>query len=299
MSLTRRSKTGVHMTLFGVILLIATSATVATAHVDPTGCSGNFVTTGIRVFRADGTTEIPGGGTVSPCETIQYQMSVAHVAGTCAFQGGAMFITTPDGVQTNVTPAGGIPCLGGTTAPCSPGVESQTSNKVTYTVRAQDIIGGTINATANYGKQPCAANPGTCGTAHTSSTDVPNVVSGSQGNSIGVESCALGTECLNSICNPAKTDGVRTGLCDTSPVAASTTCTDTDGNACTQAGCDGAGNCVQNHMTTVCTPDSNECTDDLPCDTATGLCNHPPKADSTPCTDTDGNACTTAGCNGA
>ncbi|HJQ83014.1 MAG TPA: hypothetical protein VKA21_02990, partial [Candidatus Binatia bacterium] len=97
-------------------------------------------------------------------------------------------------------------------------------------------------------------------------------------------------ECTDDLpCNPAN------GQCAHPPKSDSTTCTDSDGNACTQAGCE-AGNCVQTHNTTVCTPDNNECTNEPPCDTATGACNHPPKTDSTTCTDSDGNACTTAGC---
>jgi hypothetical protein len=97
-------------------------------------------------------------------------------------------------------------------------------------------------------------------------------------------------ECTSDpACNPA------TGLCLHPPLADSTPCTDSDGNACNTAGCE-AGQCVQTHVVTVCTPDTNECTDDLPCNPTTGQCVHPPKADSTPCTDTDRNACTNAGC---
>src|SRR5207244_13261975 len=47
-------------------------------------------------------------------------------------------------------------------------------------------------------------------------------------------------------------------------------------------------------------PDCNdniECSQDM-CDQSTGMCSHTPVADSTPCTDTDNDACTTAGCNG-
>src|SRR5207253_3344387 len=72
----------------------------------------------------------------------------------------------------------------------------------------------------------------------------------------------------------------------------------TDGNACTTAGCDGRGVCDQSHLVKTCPPDTNECTDDPPCNPQTGTCEHPPKPASTPCTDTDGNACTTAGCDG-
>src|SRR5206468_1478983 len=93
-------------------------------------------------------------------------------------------------------------------------------------------------------------------------------------------------------CNP------QTGTCEHPPKPASTPCTDTDGNACTTAGCDGRGVCDQSHLVKTCPPDTNECTDDPPCNPQTGTCEHPPKPASTPCTDTDGNACTTAGCDG-
>src|SRR5207249_1833117 len=125
----------------------------------------------------------------------------------------------------------------------------------------------------------------------------------------------------------------------------STPCADTDGNACTTAGCDGAGTCDQNHSVQVCTteqghmgcdtttrqrtapPASTWCDEsrgqgtpepessprrrssDLTCTTAgcelntagLGVCvqAHLFASNSTPCADSDGNACTTAGCNGA
>src|SRR5205814_8998148 len=70
----------------------------------------------------------------------------------------------------------------------------------------------------------------------------------------------------------------------------STPCPDSDGNACTTAGCNGAGVCDQNHMTQPC-PGPEECNGG--CDPTTGQCT--PKT-STPCTDTDGNVCMLAGC---
>src|SRR5438128_588587 len=78
------------------------------------------------------------------------------------------------------------------------------------------------------------------------------------------------------------------GTC--TPQPASTPCADTDGNACTTAGCNGQGVCDQNHSAKVCPP-ADECNG--VCDTTSGQCT--PKT-STPCTDTDGNVCTTAGC---
>ena len=96
-------------------------------------------------------------------------------------------------------------------------------------------------------------------------------------------------ECTNDLaCDPA------TGTCHSNKPD-STPCTDTDHNACTTPGCE-AGQCVQTHVSTVCPPDNNECTNDLACDPTTGTCPHPNKPDSTPCTDTDANVCTVAGC---
>src|SRR3989475_818194 len=95
-----------------------------------------------------------------------------------------------------------------------------------------------------------------------------------------------GDEC-NLGCVPAA--GLCTAKDDSTP------CGDTDGNLCTTAGCEknaaGVGICLQTHkVMTECTVD--ECI--LGCVPATGLCTA--KDDSTPCGDTDGNLCTTAGC---
>jgi hypothetical protein len=104
--------------------------------------------------------------------------------------------------------------------------------------------------------------------------------------------CDLPTECQESnTCNP------NTGLCEVTNKADSTPCAETDGNACTTAGCDGQGTCDQNHQTVTC-PAPTECQVSNTCDTTTGLCVPTNQPDSTPCTETDGNACTTAGCDG-
>jgi hypothetical protein len=127
-----------------------------------------------------------------------------------------------------------------------------------------------------------------------------------------------------AICDP------ESGECVDQPDGdASTPCDDTDGNACTNAGCDGAGACDQNHMmapvSTSCDADDSLCTidhcdgagecvklDDVVCqpvvppceggqlcDPESGMCvNQPDGAASEPCQDTDGNACTSAGCDG-
>src|SRR5207244_287385 len=82
------------------------------------------------------------------------------------------------------------------------------------------------------------------------------------------------------------------GVCEQNNLFApnSTPCPESDGNLCTTAGCNGQGVCDQNHLTKTC-PAADECNG--VCDTTTGKCT--PKT-STPCTDTDGNTCTTAGC---
>ena len=106
----------------------------------------------------------------------------------------------------------------------------------------------------------------------------------------GAVGCSMGQ---NTVQFTASTDLV-TG-CSNPPKPDSTPCGDTDQNACTTAGCE-AGQCVQTHVNTPCPADNNECTDDLACDPATGMCPHPNKPNSTPCGDTDSNACTAAGC---
>jgi hypothetical protein len=112
---------------------------------------------------------------------------------------------------------------------------------------------------------------------------------GQQSSAIPLCPTCTPTECTTSACNQT------TGQCVSTNKQDSTPCGDTDQNLCTTAGCEG-GQCVQTHIQTPCPPDTNDCTDDLGCNPATGLCQHPPKPDSTPCAETDGNLCTTAGC---
>src|SRR6266566_842678 len=128
-----------------------------------------------------------------------------------------------------------------------------------------------------------------------------------------IDQCNLGCDQTTGTCTPqqastpcADTDGnvctipgcevtadpLTPGVCVQTHTSAtdSTPCPDSDGNACTTAGCNGAGVCDQNHMTKAC-PAPDECNGG--CDPTTGQCT--PKT-STPCTDTDGNVCTIAGC---
>src|SRR5881396_2825550 len=125
-----------------------------------------------------------------------------------------------------------------------------------------------------------------------------------------VDQCNLGCDTTTGTCKPADVSTPCTdidgntcttagcelsadlGVCVQTHLFAenSTPCADSDGNACTTAGCNAQGVCDQNHNSKVCPP-ADEC--NKGCDTTSGQCT--PQV-STPCGDTDGNTCTTAGC---
>src|SRR5207302_230431 len=100
-----------------------------------------------------------------------------------------------------------------------------------------------------------------------------------------------GNTCTTAGCEVSTTK-IGRGACRQTHMFASnsTPCADSDGNAWTTTGCNGQGVCDQNHGSKVC-PGADEC--NKGCDTTSGQCT--PQA-STPCADTDGNTCTTAGC---
>ena len=260
----------------------------AWAHQDPPGCSGTGVDFRFDAFRAGGAPI--GSGEVTECETITYQITIgkSFIGNPCAFEGGTMKITTPDGIVHNVTPGGGVPCIGGTGACSTTQFASLTIN---YTVNPADVSGGMVTATGQYN----AAFSHT-GVSHTLNS--PNAGGFIQNV---VMFCPTDTACVDNFCDPNLYDSATGALgnCDFSNIPNSTPCPDIDGSQCTFAGCDGAGNCDQNHQVTVCPPDGNPCTNDLGCDSASGACVYAPTANSTPCPDNDGSLCTTAGCDGA
>src|SRR5206468_2809564 len=117
---------------------------------------------------------------------------------------------------------------------------------------------------------------------------------GQQSSSIPLcPDCNDNIECSQDMCDQS------TGMCSHTPVADSTPCTDTDNNACTTAGCNGTlatggsvtDGCDQNHMVKTCTDDTNPCTGPPTCNPQTGNCDFPNVPDSTPCPDTDSDAC--------
>ena len=231
----RKSKPGTLGSRVGILvgLVILGIAPLARAHQDPPACSTTGVTLELTVFRADGTTVV-GNGTISPCETLVYQATLSDPAGDCAFEGGALFITTADGVKHNVTPAGGIPCLGGTGAEpaCPSGQTSVKSQKLTFQVMPQFVTAAdSVGATAQYGNTSVGAcvGDGTCGTSHnvgavgctsgTAGCDTPDSVSGLLPAAVKVTPCPASTACLTTICDPnlqgTGADTGRKGLCTT------------------------------------------------------------------------------------
>src|SRR5437867_9459758 len=115
----------------------------ASAHQDPLGCSAVGVDFAIEGFRADRQTPIGLADTVSEWETICVQAMIAKPgsAEVCAFQGGTVTITTPAGSTVVAMPAD-IPCLGGTTTPCDPAVDSALTDLACFQVTAGAIVDG-------------------------------------------------------------------------------------------------------------------------------------------------------------
>jgi len=113
------------------------------------------------------------------------------------------------------------------------------------------------------------------------------------------------TDCTDTglDCWDAGCDGAGTCVQEHVPVAASTTCDDVaDTEECANPGCDGAGNCVADH---IWEPDSTDCTDtgeecwDAGCESGVCVQEHVPVAASTPCTDDGLDDCYDPGCDGA
>jgi hypothetical protein len=139
--------------VLGTLALLLPAVTLL-AHQDPPGATGTGVNLSLTAFRSDGVTPV-FPGTVDGCgETIIYRGTLSWAGGSnAAIQGGTLNIMTPDGMPHDVTPAGGIPCLGGTDGViCTPGVTSVVSEDVQYTVTFDPACtpGTTITASITY-----------------------------------------------------------------------------------------------------------------------------------------------------
>ena len=234
-------------------VVLAVGAGTASAHQDPPGCSATGGDVVIQVFQADRTTPNPVSEPISECETICYRAVLAKatsIPNVCAFDGGTLSLTTPDGVVHNVTPAPtptaprGIPCIGGTqndspVAFCNPETTSFTSEFVCYTVRPQDTDAqGMLVADVDY----TGGNvPGRVG-------DNLGVLFLANALPLTAEPCPADAACRDNFCDPELMVDGRLGVCDF---------TDLTGTICRQAvpgGCDVPEICVEGQ--TECPPDN-------------------------------------------
>src|SRR5439155_7031875 len=189
-------------------------------------------------------------------------------------------VQTPDGDSTACTDTDANAC---TAAGCEAGACAQAHVTTPCTPTNE------CNTAACDATHTCVQTPKSDSTACTDTDGNNCTAAGCEAGSCVQTHVTTPCTALNE-CNTAACDATHT--CVQTPVGDSTACTDTDGNDCTTAGCE-AGVCAQAHVTTPCTP-TNEC-NTAACD-ATHTCVQTAKSDSTACTDTDGNACTTAGC---
>jgi hypothetical protein len=279
-------------------LLILGLAPPASAHQEPPGCNGSGIAISIFAFFADGVTPAVGVN-ATECETLVFKAAIGYASqppGNCAFQDGHLLIRTPDGVQHDVTPPGGIDVAGAPLSPGSPG--PIVGLPVTYVVNPNDVILGQVIARTSYNQDPNFS----LGISHTGPGANDSVGFNNGGSSIGVSIAPCpDTFCAPGSCDPAATspqfpgrqglcvldappvcpgDDCNTGSCDTqtqacvrTPVNDSTVCdSDANGNPvpdpagdCVHPGCE-AGVCVASH---VVDPDSTVCTDIDPAD---GVC---------------------------
>src|SRR5204862_387047 len=222
----------------------------------------------------------------------------------------------PCGDQGNVVSYGGdstvtTDCPGVTWTTNVPGGGSAT-NEIVFTPSSPIVIAGGVNNFCHLAFDLIVVNPEP--TSGPQSDGTPLVIeevvgfvqaaafangdatcnnslqAGNQG-AAAIPQCPVpcaGDECTDRVC-PDDTTNPNAGTCVGTPKT-SQPCTDIDNNVCTTAGCNGAGGCDQNHVSKTCAG-VDECNGG--CDTTSGQ--GTPKA-STPCTDTDGNVCTIAGC---
>jgi hypothetical protein len=261
--MANRRGEGRHVRLtVAVIAALIVTATGARAHQDPGGCFETGVSIVVTVLRADGTTGVVGS--VSECETINYKARITKGVelsdDICAFSGGVFSITLPNGM-THVI-ANPVPCIGGDGPGegCDPTVTRLESGLFPYTVQPGDVVGGIIEATAQY----------TGGVAHDSPGNTAGV-SGTTPKQTPVSFCPEDTPCTEFICDPSVSGSAA---CTPSPID----CNDND--ACTIDDCDSTTGCF---TTPVICEDNNLCTSNV-CNPATGTCVFDPVLD---CDDND------------
>ena len=205
--------------------------------------------------------------------------------------------------NTTCTPGGSLPCTIGPDLGLGAGIVVFRTN--TYLPDANDPSPLNDTAQLNWSDDCTGTDPPIALGGNCLFDQPPQTIQGATNLQTGckVQNKPSSTACTDTgeECWDAGCDGAGACVQQHVPTSPSTACTDT-GNECADAGCDGAGNCDQLHTpkspSTACTDTGEECWD-AGCDGA-GACvqQHVPTSPSTACTDT-GNECADAGCDGA
>ena len=132
------------------------------AHQDPNTCDSTGVSLLVEVFRADQVTPIALNEFATDCETVCVRAKLVKPLGeaVCAFEGGTIDIELPDGTLVPVTPAGGIPCLGGEIVPFCDGELEVFSDFACFTVQPGDIVNERVVVMAKYADGDVHTRPG-------------------------------------------------------------------------------------------------------------------------------------------
>ncbi len=197
-----------------------------------------------------------------------------HLAGVC---------NTVSGVCSNPAAPDGSGCSDGNactqTDACQAGV-CQGSNPVLCTASDVCHVAGTCDSATGACSNPAATDGTPC--------DDANACTQTDGCQGGVCRGSNPVVCTASdACHVAGTCDTSTGACSNPAAPDGTPCF--DGNLCTQTDLCATGACIGSNEVVCAALDA--CHDVGVCDSGTGSCSNPVKADNSPCD--DGNACTT------
>src|SRR5206468_2656878 len=199
-----------------------------------------------------------------------------HDTGTC---------NTSTGVCSNPPKANGSACNDGNACTQTDTCQSGTctgSNPVVCTASDQCHVAGTCNPANGTCSNPAKADGTSCNADNNACTQNDSCQS-------GVCTAGPAVVCTASDqCHDVGTCNTTTGICSNPPKADGTSC-NADNNACTQNDSCQSGVCTAGPAV-VCTA-SDQCHDVGTCNTTTGICSNPPKANGTSC-NADNNACT-------
>ncbi len=219
------------------------------------------------------TDQCSAGSCVGGNPVVCTALDQCHDPGTC---------NTGSGVCSNPAKADGSGCSDGNgctqTDTCTGGV-CNGGNPVVCTPLDQCHLAGTCNPGSGTCSNPTKPDGSTCSDGNAcTQTDQCSGGTCAGGNPVV---CTALDQCHDvGTCSPG------TGVCSNPNKVDGTTCN--DGNACTQGDTCTGGSC-SGGTAVVCTP-LDQCHDVGTCDTGTGLCSNPAKADGAACN--DGNSCT-------